>query len=566
MLWRLAAIHACLLALCAGQGALAVLLFRRCRLAPVVVFAALSFVLAVWQIPAVFASAAAPPRWLYAGDCVVGLLLFAAGVAVALALPTLVTSAAGGPPHVLKALVALAFLSVAAAAFVAGAQLPVYRAEPADDDEKASAHNADELSLNKCHTTLPPPIVHLELDGNTLNERCVHKKGSDGTLVVPIVLPENDAALNWLLHLAVEPSGLYDANAENWMATRPLRTSATAPDMRTRSLDGHSLHAPHLHALLNSQSFSHIHHNHLTQEFPQFHGRHAKGDTASIALKPALLPAPLLESENSSHSHSLRDAMDGLEEIPMAAPAWRISTDDRMRTVSLEQWEAGKSQWLAHQVAHQGGRLALDDDNHDSHRHSQNSFASGAAPSLHTYREPGDAFSGLRPSLNTFALDNTVHRCITPPQQVFHVPQDPPANAQGASPIKKMIGRLKRHSESETHVMRHAHLSSIATSMISVALGRLSRLGSPRKAMKSFFSRTLFDQQHKKTYLLGGPAPPSFASFLGPLHPKHSADRFWDFDTGDALDKSRVSSVPSAVIGEYDREKWRTLKELNREE
>lgn len=50
------------------------------------------------------------------------------------------------------------------------------------------------------------------------------------------------------------------------------------------------------------------------------------------------------------------------------------------------------------------------------------------------------------------------------------------------------------------------------------------------------------------------------------IYANENALSFWDLDTAHSSERSRVSSVPSAVIGEYDREKWRTLKALQNQE
>ncbi|OBA20581.1 hypothetical protein METBIDRAFT_83627 [Metschnikowia bicuspidata var. bicuspidata NRRL YB-4993] len=278
-------------------------------------------------------------------------------------------------------------------------------------------------------------------------------------------------------------------------------------------------------------------------------------------LLPALEPgSSYISDHNPAASSSEKDILEGLETIPMGGPRWVKSADNiqnLMKNVSLNEWETNKDQWL--QLCEANGPIFFSSSYHQKL----------AAPSLHTYRE--QCTHGSRVSTNTFsALYDTLQKCATPQQDVLKEAEDQSAQT---SPIKKIIGRLKRKdSNLETRpprIEKHKHSSSIATSMISVASGISSKSGSPRKARKMFFSRSLLDLQSKKTAFIRPPA----SSFGGILreensgvfdkpYPMNPPDKSWDCEIGDFLDKSRVSSVPSAVIGKYDREKWRAVKEL----
>lgn len=290
------------------------------------------------------------------------------------------------------------------------------------------------------------------------------------------------------------------------------------------------------------------------------------------ALYPAFEPR---NNENTTSSPDLSlleaDMLDEIESIPMAVRSWesRDKSETGMKNISLKDWESSKDQWL--QLRNESGPIFFSSD---PNRRLNESLGAASAPSLHTYREQSDHGSGL--STNTFStLNDALYKCVTPPQHNTNQFTEQPA--PDTSPIKKMIGRFKRKDSSveinsPTLLQKHTHSNSIATSMISMASGISSRSGSPRKSRKIFFPKTLLDPQQK--------TPPSLNLTSLPQHVGASredanishkpgfmlspADKFWEIETGELLDKSRVSSVPSAVIGEYDREKWRTMKELEK--
>ena len=174
-----------------------------------------------------------------------------------------------------------------------------------------------------------------------------------------------------------------------------------------------------------------------------------------------------------------------------------------------------------------------------------------AAPSLHTYRQ--DSPPPLTPRESP----------ETPP------PSTPPGTpcAASTSPLKKVFGmfrlllalpqRSHKHSASALLARRHRHSASLASFLVSLASAKSSRSGSPRKALKALLTEP-------KSFLARDP-PPAF--MLAPPPEPQLLPAFednWDAETAGALDRSRVSSFPTSVVGEYDKEKWRTLKELER--
>lgn len=333
--------------------------------------------------------------------------------------------------------------------------------------------------------------------------------------------------------------------------------------------------------------------------------------------------------------YSFESDMEDIEEITRAVTNWNVPPQPQssIRNVSLEYWEANKDNWISGPQqsrplvytsstidAHHAASLPANEssaslkdllspktlENKNEMAQDEKLTRSISAPSLHTYREVHDVQS--KKSGSTFSLlENTLYRPRTPPAHesykvayplTYHgsqrslgknqFPYQSQANfstcepaSQEASPIRKMFGKLKMGGESSTSM--HKHSNSLATSMISSTSGLSSKSGSPKKVIKSLFTRSLFDQGKRLSFSHSATSPtasshapirPSKASMFennvshfnfGAKNERHALDKFWEFEATD-LDKSRVSSMPSAIIGEYDKEKWRTLKTLELED
>jgi hypothetical protein len=207
-----------------------------------------------------------------------------------------------------------------------------------------------------------------------------------------------------------------------------------------------------------------------------------------------------------------------------------------------------------------------------------------SAPSLHTFRNVSDSskysetsyIDSLDETPNFLNVEMELVQCVTPTE----IP-----NTTNSSPIKKFfhesprkisnVFRRKSTNQRQSvdfddEIMKHKHSSSTVSNQISLTSFVSSKSGSPKKSLKSFLKthRSATSQHitnHKHTS-----SSPSFSLMTVP--PKHrvyspaEAIDFWDLDTTPSSDRSRVSSVPSAVIGEYDKEKWRTLKVLQNQE
>lgn len=204
------------------------------------------------------------------------------------------------------------------------------------------------------------------------------------------------------------------------------------------------------------------------------------------------------------------------------------------------------------------------------------------APSLHTYRRNSEG-SNRRLVYAQELLENALTHCVTP---TARVPELPSIQSTNSSPIKKVMGMFRRRGlEAEFAGPNysfgyHKHNDLVANSTIShpilVASGKSSS-GLPRKAIKSFLK--LHKSGSSFTYTPHNPPPvppappPIPILFNMPKDPlfRHSTELMqpfrvpsdeWDMSEATALDQLRVSSLPSAIIGEYDKEKWRKLKEL----
>lgn len=321
---------------------------------------------------------------------------------------------------------------------------------------------------------------------------------------------------------------------------------------------------------------------------------HLDGPVLLPVLSESNLPVPGLPGSR------LSCIMDGLEDIPLPPPKWTESPQ-KLSTISLDQWEQHKSAWLA-----------------VSTKAAPNLFVGSpsrtlSAPSLHTFRQ-----------VSSKSEPSEVEYQFAPEQFCTPVASREPEQ----SPIRKMMGKLRnspkrwsvsshhspqhskyshhspqsskvlRHSPQNSKVFKHSpqnskllrhspshsfhkhllscspthkHTQSVANSMASflasLASGKSTRSDSPRK-LKAFFARekpkfnlpsAQMSKSESKNSVLQGDY--GMLSTLGVgLLPGYNPS--WE-----DLENlgSRQSSVPSAIVGEYDKEKWRTLKELEKQ-
>lgn len=291
---------------------------------------------------------------------------------------------------------------------------------------------------------------------------------------------------------------------------------------------------------------------------------------------------PKSEIERPRESEEFPDILEGLEEIPAASPPPWAQQGPGLRLISLNDWEQNKHQWLQQNYINKRATAFS-----ESARPISFVLASASAPSLHTYRRNSEG-SNCREVYSQEVFENVLTHCVTPTPRAPELP----AQSTNSSPIRKVMGMFRRRgSEVESFSFpykppkSHKHLDSVAASMnshpLSTASGKSSRSGLPRKAIK------LFLLGHGLLHKLGSsftytpnnpppvpPAPPPIPILFNmPKDPlfRHTAELAqpfripsdeWEMSDVTGLDQSRVSSLPSAIIGEYDKEKWRKLKEL----
>lgn len=310
---------------------------------------------------------------------------------------------------------------------------------------------------------------------------------------------------------------------------------------------------------------------------------------------------PQTSPKMHSAGSSMGDIMEGLEEIPHGMPRWNIRQPSAlMQNVSLQEWETKKNSWLACEhdikplVFYLNTHSAVESQVSPGRKHYDQTLTNAttdgilmrsfSAPSLHTYRQVSDSKS--RSGSQALALDDTIvlpdhdsyalYRTQTPPALTL-VSEAPSVNT---SPIRKIMSFMKRDLFLEANASYgggsiantasgHKHSESVTASMVSSATGKSSRSGLPRKSIKNLFTRSQSTEQPIRSSFAFAMTPrmspqkePQPLLYSKPKIPLNFRFQDWETDTLENLDRSRVSSVPSAVIGEYDREKWRTLKVL----
>lgn len=542
MVWFHRAVCVVLLGLCLAQAVLVLLAYLRNTHWELLLYAVSSIACGVIQAPCCFLTTSVPLT-----AAVVSSLAYLEMFSSAIVL--VVENSTGNhlqfPDHASPVVMALALCStllsgVSIALFWSGGSEP----ETVEDIESSVTEaNSEQLSLNKMHLTSPPALHY---------EPMLTKKDSEGTLVQPAVHSEaEDHSFNWLIQASMTPSPLYENSSESWMG----------PPVGFQNSFGRS---------------------NTTGQILMPKVRQKRWNSFDLGITK-LAASPIAEQSNEEscdHLPQLTDtaAMDGLEDIPRSAPAWGTNQHTSgIRNVSLQEWEAHKDTWLGQDGP---GRPIVFSSSDSALR------TSFSAPSLHTYRQASEC---SRPSSSPYSsLENTLARIVTPTQQLY--PLTGPSSAS-SSPRRKMFGMFRRRdSESEPQYSHHKHSSSNAHSMansmatmgshpVSVVSGKSSRSGSPRKAIKSLFRLLISEFPAKRlsfSYAATLPQKPPLSFHAAhksisltpstiPLSmiPPFPTERFWD--ETDYLEGSRVSSVPSAVIGEYDKEKWRTLKELKRQ-
>ncbi|KAK6199961.1 uncharacterized protein RJT21DRAFT_120858 [Scheffersomyces amazonensis] len=219
-----------------------------------------------------------------------------------------------------------------------------------------------------------------------------------------------------------------------------------------------------------------------------------------------------------------------------------------------------------------------------------------SAPSLHTFRNLSDSSNA---KLNTQIPDSSIIsssvtlRPYSTPPEAYVEEENNESTKSEHSPIKRLWESPKRiasslrrksrrlsagiNSESMINSNSHKHSNSVISNTLSVKSNVSSRSGSPRKSLKSILYTTKSHHRNNSsipTFNMSIPTTklsselsevPALSVGSAPYIGEEPID-FWDLDTNPGSERSRISSLPSAVIGEYDKEKWRTLKALENQE
>lgn len=306
--------------------------------------------------------------------------------------------------------------------------------------------------------------------------------------------------------------------------------------------------------------------------------------------------AMVVEQEEDDDYHN---ALKGLEKIPGTKKTWLLNSESyenrsmSMNHISLHEWNDNWDTWVDQRIrsgANLSAGIRLVSGNKDLYLHppvlghgpdNVDSLSDLSGPSSENTRRPSYSVlnrSFSAPSLHTFrnvsdhSATSAKHsdiskdfNCITP----VDTPVKP--SSSGGSPIRKMF-RLESPKKLTIFTSRkntcpgHKHSESTASNQFSLSSAVSSKSSSPRKSFKSFVTRVNhrahLSVQEKPTT---SEKPPVSLDYY-----RHSVEfemtAFRDLEPASSSDRSRVSSVPSAVIGEYDREKWRTLKLLQGQE
>ncbi|WEJ96003.1 hypothetical protein PSN45_003537 [Yamadazyma tenuis] len=220
-------------------------------------------------------------------------------------------------------------------------------------------------------------------------------------------------------------------------------------------------------------------------------------------------------------------------------------------------------------------------NNHLSPLFSQ-SNRSFSAPSLQTFR---NVSAGSSSSQGTEYSVTAICRFTTPPPidlGVSEPPKSSPIRKLYSSP-KKLFGKSMDTIDTSSHNY-HKHTGSVISNQFSLyssssksgspkrtSLSRTSsrtkpsrsRSVSPKKSFKSLIRRSSTQSESPVKVTVAPPTLLKQAIVKKQQTEIDFVEDRWELRPMPSVSNSRNSSLPSAVIGEYDREKWNTLKVLN---
>lgn len=346
----------------------------------------------------------------------------------------------------------------------------------------------------------------------------------------------------------------------------------------------------------NSGSMNHIPYNEWDEEAAQKYQnfRSRSGATTNI---------PRVFSQQLLHGATLE----------LLVPSNGVDDIDHLSDVNIDQKEDGSgneylngnelnTEWVDDEVVHYNRERSDFIQQDFGFNHQNRSFS---APSLQTFRNVSNSSGKSNDSGDQINIDEFVApRMFTtpPPLDLDFEPEAPRSSPIKKFSPKKLFRRSMDLPNYEKPQNYHHHTRSNISAQTSW-YSSSSRTGSPKRSSFSFarpLSRTVSvssptkatSQLTRSRSQLSSSPKKSFKSLIArksapqlnePLqHPKCIApptllkqaivkkqreqanlEVEWDLASTDSPNESRNSSIPSAVIGEYDREKWTTLKELS---
>lgn len=316
-------------------------------------------------------------------------------------------------------------------------------------------------------------------------------------------------------------------------------------------------------------------------------------------------------------------------QIPKSAsyqsPVWKgpeVEKKQKKSYISLQNWTSNANSWKEERQRNgsssNNGVLITVSDGEDNVLEGKAGAGVSArrppfnmlnrsfsAPSLHTFRDFSSNSNSTASNADkdqqiaTASTDMTLHTFVNKNSSLYVDCKTPPVkteNSSSSSPIKKFFQEsprrfstvFKRQSrqslEIDPRVFGHQHNGSVASNTFSLGS---TKSNSPKKSLKSLLTKKNVNTHRKNASVPSVSFPlkdkkldiqssswyttaNNYSYEYKMRDPREVADALdrWEMDIQPTptSGQSRVSSVPSAVIGEYDKEKWRTLKALENQE
>lgn len=297
------------------------------------------------------------------------------------------------------------------------------------------------------------------------------------------------------------------------------------------------------------------------------------------------------------------ETLEGLEKMAQSRPVWNVLDHSNptlpVNHISLHDWDQNQQTWQEHRVRSGVNlnipgiiRLVSDGNVEGAFLVPSQDHRSDNIDALSDIHSSGETDNTRRPlcsllvrsfsapSLHTFRkmlVQSSIPLEVPEPLQLttYTTPTDEQPVTTNLLPIRKFfrmenspkrLGSVFRRRDTRSSIeYSHKHSASVILAAFSVGLAS-SKSNLPKKAFKLLLTRQSTVNSVVKQPSLVVPRSTGHSQHASFTIPQIDAIDFWDLETAPSSDRSRVSSVPSAVIGEYDREKWRTLKALQNQD